>query len=378
METAINRMDPQPAPSSTHWFPSERLPDIRSVAQRLGLLNRPGLKLTLVITIDANVVVGELSWRLRKRRDPAARSSLRELVDSGLLRLVAPPWLDAEIKKHADEYASRWKVSRDLLLAELETIWEMIAKIDPGELLRASGAPVVRCPDPDDQAYVDLCLLLSTDGIFTKDGDFEGLGIHVLTPGSGGPDSTLRILARSQAELLGIEVSGCISIVVTGGTLMETFRAVGKLWSWIPGWAKLLGAVSLAAALRSPSMLEKLWAFAARVRTGFEQVAEMILPGLGQMARRHLSARNKHQGAISALGQLLPDGRAVDPLSLAYRELILEGTPLRAHELGRRLRNAGVPERVARTRSFAQRLGRDSRFRRVGSGRWEAVLAGVT
>jgi hypothetical protein len=55
------------------------------------------------IVIDANVVLGEIRFRL-KRRNPQARSDLGEAIESGIVIAIAPQYLTEEID---DDHLSR-------------------------------------------------------------------------------------------------------------------------------------------------------------------------------------------------------------------------------------------------------------------------------
>lgn len=62
------------------------------------------------LVLDANVVQGELRWRL-KRQNPAARSDLQEAIDSGIVTAVAPTFLESEIAEHLPRIAAATKKS---------------------------------------------------------------------------------------------------------------------------------------------------------------------------------------------------------------------------------------------------------------------------
>jgi hypothetical protein len=71
--------------------------------------------------VDANVVQGELRWRLGSRENPQARSGLEEAIDAGVLVLIAPSFLMLEIEKHLPAIADRTGAT----LSEAEREWEL-------------------------------------------------------------------------------------------------------------------------------------------------------------------------------------------------------------------------------------------------------------
>ncbi len=56
--------------------------------------------LQLRLVADANRARSELYWRLKKRRNPANRSSLHESIDAGVVVIFAPEHAKWEIEKH--------------------------------------------------------------------------------------------------------------------------------------------------------------------------------------------------------------------------------------------------------------------------------------
>jgi hypothetical protein len=92
--------------SSLHSaFPSDlfgKLLDcVRSVP---GLASMVNGFIQVRIILDASIVQEEIRWLFR-RRDPAARSSLQEAIDSGVVLAIVPDFLDAEIEEHIGEIA---------------------------------------------------------------------------------------------------------------------------------------------------------------------------------------------------------------------------------------------------------------------------------
>jgi hypothetical protein len=78
----------------------------------------------LRVVIDANIVQGELRWRLKSRRKPGARSALHEVLECGVLVAYAPYFLENEIREHAPRLARETKTS----LADVYREWKDFRK----------------------------------------------------------------------------------------------------------------------------------------------------------------------------------------------------------------------------------------------------------
>ena len=75
--------------------------------------------LQLRLVADANRVRAELYWRLKKRRNPANRSSLHESIDAGVVVFFAPEHAKQEIEKHYEDIARQARTT----VAEVKQEW---------------------------------------------------------------------------------------------------------------------------------------------------------------------------------------------------------------------------------------------------------------
>jgi hypothetical protein len=80
--------------------------------------------LQLRLVADANRVRAELYWRLKKRQNPASRSSLHESIDAGVVVLFAPEHAKREIEKHYEDIAKQTQAT----VAEVEEEWTHFQK----------------------------------------------------------------------------------------------------------------------------------------------------------------------------------------------------------------------------------------------------------
>lgn len=87
-------------------FRSDTLREVRELLLKMPVF-RPLLQtlLQIRVIVDANIIQGELRWRLAKRLKPENRSGLHEAVASGVIVAFAPVFLRVEIEEHIEDIA---------------------------------------------------------------------------------------------------------------------------------------------------------------------------------------------------------------------------------------------------------------------------------
>ena len=83
------------------------------------------------VIVDANVVQGELRWRLGSRENPQARSGLEEAIDAGVLVLIAPNFLKLRLRAPATapgrRIRSRLRANGTSRRASMVVVWTPLA-----------------------------------------------------------------------------------------------------------------------------------------------------------------------------------------------------------------------------------------------------------
>ncbi|MGA3212528.1 MAG: hypothetical protein ABSD20_14570, partial [Terriglobales bacterium] len=153
--------------------------------------------------VDANVINKELRWRLGSRRNPLARSSLQEAIDSGVFVPIAPTYLNEELADDLLEIS----VDTGRTLWETTTEWLSLRMklrfYQPAPRLR--DLPEV---DPDDVQYKYASEDLGVP-VYTEDRHLERMGAAVLWADEDlGVDLALRDHARART----VTVAGDLTI----------------------------------------------------------------------------------------------------------------------------------------------------------------------
>jgi hypothetical protein len=193
-----------------------------------GLVNLLQSVIRVEMVIDANVVLSEIRFRLR-RRNPEARSDLGEAIDSGVVIVIAPRRLISEID---DEHLSRILDGTGKTVVDARREWEQLRpKIHLYQPM-SEGDSALRAIDPDDVPYAVTCEETGAHAIHSRDNHLKRMGAPVV---KGTPDRALRDCARSGAVIMGVAASSGFAITVT-------YASVRGIWSLLE---KALGGLML-------------------------------------------------------------------------------------------------------------------------------------
>ncbi|SFC30722.1 PIN domain-containing protein [Collimonas sp. OK412] len=219
---------------------SDSLATLRPLIERVGILKTLAPLFQLTIVVDANIVLKDILWAVRKRVKVAAKSELVELLHSQTIIAIAPTFLLEEVQKKIPEIAAMHKIST----VELEKHWEsfrtFIKFID-------TGGPDLSFIDPKDAPYIKL-QRQTGHLIYSRDSHMTRMGGEVIQPAVM---TTLRFYSRHVAVEYTLKVGGVGSLVVAfqtlrlAGRLAKTiFEGVKKIPSYV--WPILVGIIVLA------------------------------------------------------------------------------------------------------------------------------------
>lgn len=165
----------------------------------------------ITIIIDANIILRDLLWLVRKRDMPGARSELKELLDSGTVVAVAPTFLKEEICLNIQKLSNERAIPIEDLTLEWEEYSGLITFIEVG---KADAA----FQDPKDAPYIKL-QRQSGHLIYSRDYDIRRMGGQVVPPAVF---ATLRLYSRHVAVEYTLLAGG-------QGTLLLSFAMVSGI-----------------------------------------------------------------------------------------------------------------------------------------------------
>jgi hypothetical protein len=321
--------------------------------------------LQLRLVVDADRVQGELRWRLRRRRNPAARSALHEAIDAGVLVLFAPRYVIHEIEKHLEEIAD----ATGTTVAEARREWVLFQECLCFYSPRSSPSPGETYADINDFSYLATWSELDSQGVYTKDCHLAAMGAPVV---SVLIDTHLREYARASTVQLAINLGFSFSIIVgweflrvVCKLLVQCLRGIRRL----PPAAQIgLGAACILSVAHPKSrvMLREAW----NTMTNSQPVLQFC-DAIVDLALQTEAASELAQSQQDYLTAAVP-ARERRPLLQHARAVCVEaGESLSLEELERRIRRGGY---VSKSRTFRQYLRRvlasDVSFVEVAAGQW--------
>lgn len=347
-------------------FPSDSLASFANLLRSipaLAIFARELIQLRLVL--DANIVQQEIRFLL-KRRNPAARSSLQEAIDAGVVIPLAPEYLDEEIEKYIDkishdtgkpphEVRVQWKSFRARL-----HVYRPVENTDPSSAI-----------DPKDVPYKLTCDELGADAVYTRDVHF--LRMAVPTVGDF-PTIALRDYARHSSVSVGITVSAGLVLTISYASLRGVYLLIEKSLEAIgnlPGWVKLLLAAGVVAAVAHPKSRAKI----AEIWLGVREGTAGMMPGLASAVEHAaLTFLKAHQNATQRRSELeaaLPKPRRRSALQYARVICVASKEPLSVSDIAFRMVAEGYTSRAKNFHRYLKRqLQASGQFIEVSPGRW--------
>ena len=126
----------------------------------------------LEVIVDANIIISDLIWLVKGRRDKHARTKLQELIDSETILACAPSILKVEVTKHLSRIAKK----EGIAIQDLEAEWQEYAKKIVFEDLPYQLPNLTTDDrDPNDLPYITLQHWTGAR-IYTKDKDISAMG----------------------------------------------------------------------------------------------------------------------------------------------------------------------------------------------------------
>jgi len=175
--------------------------------------------LQLRLVADANRIRGELYWRLKKRRNPASRSSIHESIDAGVVVFFTPEYAKWEIEKHYEDIAMQTRTT----VAEVKQEWAHFQKCLRFYVPKMQPSPTQPYADLDDFPYLATWMELDAQAIYTSDPHLSAMGAPVI---SVLIDTHLRDYARASTVQIAVGIGSSVSIIVGWEFLHAVYKLV--------------------------------------------------------------------------------------------------------------------------------------------------------
>ena len=322
----------------------ESFPALRSVLPQV---------MQLAVVIDANIVFGELRWRLKSRPRPELRSSLEEALASHVLIAYAPHHLDDEIHEHLEEIAAGTNQTVEAVAREWKALRPFI-HFHTGR--KGAGGQL---PDPDDLAYLDTLQEVAARGIYTRDKHFHGSSaplIFVAMDIRNPMDGALRRYARATAIRVGLSMGSSVSAVVSVEALIalgRLLKEVSAAFKRLSPTAQLLILAGVGAVLLHPksrAKLKELWG------TFQETVRPLLWEAVVDAMHAFAEATKTAEAAHREIETLLPTVRRRPLIAHARAVCLASVRSLTEESILRKAQTNGYVPRSGGSAGYLRRL----------------------
>jgi predicted nucleic acid-binding protein len=216
------------------------------------------------LVIDANCILEDLIWLVKKRKNPKANTEIQECILAGTFIVYCTKTVIKEVNEHLKDIASQHNIPIDSLKKEWKSYKAMLKIKEPDKVIIDKYKNPI---DPDDIPTLALAELLSADAIISKDRDLKSMGGKVLQTKPVGDKGVLvfefcasaRDYSRKATVTAILKVGGAFSIVVGFETFKIISGIIAQIVVWIeklPAWIKIILVAATFLALLHPKSRE--------------------------------------------------------------------------------------------------------------------------
>lgn len=354
-------------------IPSDTLASIRSLAVQLPALKPLFGDIPRVdVVVDANIILEEISYLAKSRRDATARTALQELIASGTVMAFAPLTLVAEVERHIPKIAERRRADAERLRAVWLEYRALLHFFEPDPLTDEQKSEAA---DPDDIPYKELWLQLGARAIYTNDRHLPRMGADVVR---FEVFLSLREYARAASVELIIRFGGGLAVVLGIGAIaslvMLTRTIAGGIARLSPA-AKLVLGVVVVGLLAHPKSRNATVRGLKAIPGLFAQAAEVLGPVVTRVSEELLASSTAAKASLNAARTNLPAGPKRRTVRMRARAIcIASKEPLSVASIEARMRADGYASAGRTARQYLLRVLRtDPRLREAPPGFWTAI-----
>ena len=349
-------------------FRSDTLRELREFLLKVPAF-RPLLETLIQIRliIDANIIQGELRWRLARRQKPHARTGLHEAIVAGVVVAFAPEFLKTEIEEHIEEIALETGATLTQATDEWRELQVLVHFYEP----QTVGIFNPELVDVDDVPYRRAYEELAATAVYSRDPHLTQMNVPVI---SASIDLALRRHARSGSVCVQVTLGSTVSVAIGFGALMTLFEFVKsavQVFRRLP-IAVQVGTGTIAAGLLiHPKSREKITDCFRALGQKAITLKAMLLPVLVGVADQFFTALAEASETRKQIESALPPTRKRSAIMHARAICLMSKEPLSVAEIERRMRNDGYVSRSAHFAAYLRRLLHESKqFVEASPGMW--------
>jgi predicted nucleic acid-binding protein len=347
---------------------SDNLSTLREIISAFPVLAANlGVPESVRLVLDANVLLSEVRWLVKKRKDPSARTALQEALASGTLVGFAPTYLEEEMYRQLAALAQEEQLSHDALQETWAQYKVALIFYDAGGPSSSSDGSHV---DPKDVPYVEAYSALGAAAIMTADP-------HLLRMGARTVDAELSIRMRSYARDASVDFTLRVGGLVLGTAAIAGVIGLAKIGvaligiiSRLPPSLRLVAWVCLIGALVYRPNRQRLLRAATNASTTFSTFLDDAWPVIGELVAE---AMEKRERAATAWSEIEPriSGRHVTLAAHTLAVCSASKSSLTVDEITQKLRMAGARTSAPTFPRYLRRvLGNHPRLAQTANGAW--------
>jgi len=326
------------------------------------------------LVIDTNVIIKELLYLVKSRKNPSARTGLQEAIDSGAVVALAPYKLRDEVLRHIPRLAEERGISEESLRRAWLEYQLRINFVDVGPISDEEAASAV---DPDDLPFVYLYRKVNADAVVSGDRHIRAMGAHSIGPGLM---IHIRDYARSRAPEVTLRAGTfmvTIPIVAGAHALVKLVTRAAKVVAKLPPGVHLMMLASALAVSAHPRSRRALAVFASERMVRLKDPARALFSALQILMEQLSAAEEQVWLKQDLLERSIPRG-AKGPLWSVARSVCLEaGDALTVEDLARGVLRTGYESSSDQFKYYLLRVLRQSgHFVCTSDRRWTVRLGG--
>jgi len=215
---------------------SDLLVHLRPLLESVGIFKDMAQIEQFEIILDANIILRDIIWICKKRKNPLAKTEMQELLHSQTLIPQAPTFLKEEVALKIPEIAKKKSISESHMQEEWERYAQYISFYD----ITVEEYEKENKRDPKDLPYIKLQEATGTL-IYSKDKDISAMGGQTI---NCSVIASLREYSRDAAVEYTLKMSGIATIHISEALITMIWELISGVFSEIkklPKWVQWIG-----------------------------------------------------------------------------------------------------------------------------------------
>lgn len=249
------------------------------------------------IILDTNVIISDLLWLAKKRKNPDVMPKLLNILVCGTLKAYAPAFLLEELDKNLPRLSEEHGIPLEIFNKHWD---EYRPYIELVEVEEATEEEIAQAQDPKDLPYIKVQRKIGAK-IYTEDTDISAMSGEVT-------NKAIIICLNEYSQYATVEYSikiiGVSSVLITQGMIIgvaEIVKILSKQGQKLPSWALSIVALMIILAVAHPKSRTVLLSWIKKFPT------ERFLESFVSLMEVSVMLMDKHYQAQEKATKILED-----------------------------------------------------------------------